>query len=447
MTSNKTLDMSVGNPLKHILLFSAPLFIGTLFQQAYNFVDTLIAAKLSADCLAAIGSTSAIYSLIIAFASGLNGGYALVLSRNFGSKDYQRFRKSIFIMVVLDISITLSISLLALLFLKPFMVLLEIPNVIFNEAYSYILIIVTGLITTIAYNFAASLLRAVGNSKAPLYFLILACLLNIILDLLFTTYIPLGVRGLALATVIAQGLAAFFSCLYIYQNYKEYLPQKEDYHLDKELSNEMLNSGLSMALMYSVFSLGSIIMQRSINQLGTTLINAHTSSRRIYELLFMPISTISSANSIFVSQNYGANKIDRIKKAFNKLLIISFIYCLISFIIAFLFGRQLISLISSSTDEILLTNGQFNLIALSSMFFPLAILIILRTLMQAVGYKIIPVVSSAIELILKILSCLYLIPHLGYRGVAITEPIIWVVCAIFLGLIYLKRGIKQKSLQ
>jgi len=445
MSESKTVDMTVGSPLKHIFLFSLPLFIGTLFQQAYNFVDTLIAARLSASSLAAIGSTSAIYSLIIAFASGLNGGYSLVLSRCFGSKDYKKFSRAVLVMFVLDVVITLILSLLSLSLLKPIMSLLQTPTEIFDQAHTYIFIILAGLITTIMYNFTASLLRAMGNSKTPLYFLIISCLLNVFLDLLFTAYINLDVKGLALATVISQAVSAILGFIYIKRNYNNYLPKKEDYKFNKDLVKEMTNSGLSMALMYSVFSLGSIILQRSINQLGTTLISAHIASRRIYELLLMPISTISSANSIFVSQNYGANKIERIKTTFKQLLIISFIYSLLAFIIALVFGKNLISTIASSSDITLLENGQFNLLALTSMFFPLALLVILRTLMQAVGYKIIPVISSSIELIFKILSCIYLIPKLGYKGVAITEPIIWIACALFLVLVYKREGVREEN--
>ena len=312
------------------------------------------------------------------------------------------------------------------------------PEEIFSQAHRYIMVIVSGMAATIGYNMGAGFMRAVGNSRTPLYFLMFSCGLNVVLDLLFVAVFSLGVEGAAEATVLAQAISAMLCFVYIYRNYQEFLPKRKDWKMKAQRVKEMLLTGLSMGLMLSLFSLGSIILQKGINQLGTQIITAHTASRRIYELLMMPISMVSSATSIFVGQNFGAKKYQRIRKAIQQAIGVSAAYSFLSVILAHVLGGPLVYLLIGTNDPVIMGNATLYLRVCTLFFIPLGVLLVIRNAIQPMGCKISPVLSSAVELLMKIAFCFLVIPRVGYLGVVFTEPVIWTVCAVFLGVIYLR---------
>ena len=437
MATRKSTDMTTGNPIKKILMFAIPLFIGTMFQQVYNLVDTMIAGhNLGDEAVAAIGATSALYAVIIYFASGLNSGYGIFISRAYGEKNLPKLRKAVASMIVLDGVITAVLTAIVLPVLRLLLQVLDTPVDIFEDAYSYIFIIFAGMIVTIAYNMCAGFLQAVGNSRIPLYYIIVSCIVNAGLDWLFIAKLSMGVRGAAYATMIATFIsaAACFVCIAV--KFKELLPSRQDFHLEKDLTLEMLSTGLSMALMGSVFAFGSIILQRAINGLGTTLITAHTASRKAYEFLMMPMLTMATATATFVSQNYGAGKIDRITGTIKKVMGIELVWSVFSFAVAFFGGKTIIRLMLGTTDIDVISNGNLNLTVSTLIFFPLAVLLVMRVSMQSMGYKVFPVISSSIELIVKIIATEVIIPTKGYVAVVATEPVAWVLCAVFLVFVY-----------
>lgn len=430
-------DMTTGNSLKKILKFAIPLFIGTVFQQVYNLVDTMIAGhNLGDSAVAAIGATAALYSVIIYFASGLNSGYGIIIARTYGEKNFAKLRKAFATMIVLDVVITLALTIIVLPLLGYMLRMLETPVDIYAQAYEYIFIIFAGMIATITYNLCAGFLQAIGNSKTPLLFLLISCVINAGLDWVFIVWLKLGVSGAAYATLIATVISAICGIIYIIRRYPEFLPRKNDFRLEKELTREMLTTGLSMALMSSVFAFGSIILQKAINSLGTAIIAAHTGSRKAYEFLMMPMSTIGTATATFTSQNYGAGKTERITAAIKKVLAIELIWSVFSAALSLTAGKALISMILGSNDAQVISNGYMNLTLSTVFFFPLGILLVMRMSMQSMGYKVIPVISSGIELVVKIISSLWFVPRFGYIAVAATEPITWVLCALFLVFIY-----------
>ncbi len=437
MASGRTSDMTTGDSLRKILLFALPLFIGTMFQQVYNLVDTVIAGHILGDsAVAAIGATSALYSVVLYFAVGLNSGYGIIVARSYGKKDIPKLKSAFAAMLTLNVGITALLTATALPLLGKLLRLLDTPEDIFAQAHEYIFIIFAGLIATILYNMCAGFLRAVGNSRTPLYFLILSCGINSLLDWIFIAKLGLGVAGAAYATLIATVVSAVAGFLYIVRTYPDYLPGLADFRPDGELMREMLSTGLSMALMNSVFALGSIILQKAINLLGTALITAHTASRKIYDFLMMPLSTIATATATFTSQNFGAGKMDRITAAIKKVLVIGIAWSLFSAALSITAGKPLIALILGTTDDTVISNGYLNLTLSTLFFFPLCVLLVMRMSMQSMGYKVTPVISSTIELAAKILSSLWFVPRYGYKAVAVTEPITWVLCAVFLVLIY-----------
>ncbi len=430
-------DMTVGDPIRLIIMFAIPLFIGNVFQQIYSIADTVIIGHNLGDTgIASIGVTSSIYSLLINFAAGLNSGYGIIVGQSFGAKNDDKLRKSIATMIMLNLIITTILTIFSLIFLRSFMGMMNVPANIFDDAYSYISIILAGMLVTISYNMFAGIMRAVGNSRTPLYFLILACAINILLDILFITVFGWGVAGAAIATVIAQACSALFSGIYVFSKYRDILPTKKDFRFEKSLVTEMSTTGFSMAMMLCVVDIGTVIYQRAVNGLGETLIVSHTAARRIIGIFGMPLGSIATASSAFVSQNWGANKKDRINGALKQVIILEIVWGIISCIVVFLFGSFIVQMLTGTSNTEIINNAVLS-IRLHSICFPaLGILLALRTTLQAIGYKIAPVISSMFELGIKLVAGVWVIPMFGYIIVCLAEPVIWTVCTIYLGITF-----------
>lgn len=429
----RVLDMTQGNPVKLILAFAIPLFIGNIFQQVYSMVDTMVAGyNLGDNAIAAIGATSSLYGLIIDFASGLNSGCAIVVTQRFGAHDEKKLKVSIAGMMELDAAVTVVLTVLALVFLRPLMRFMNTPDAIFEQAYSYIAVICAGMAATIAYNMFAGILRSFGNSRTSLYFLIISSLLNMGMDLLFIAVLHMGVAGAALATVIAQTVSAVLCGAYVFRNYSELMPNREDFCMDLGLIAELFSNGIAMALMYCVVDLGSVIFQRANNALAETIISAHTASRRIIGIMMQPLATISNASSTFVGQNWGAKKPERIRTALKQVMGMEVAWSLLGCAIVFAFGGTLVRFTTGTSDSVIIDNAVMSL-RWHLVFFPaLGCLLVLRTAMQAMGRRTAPILSSCIELGMKLLSAVFLIPRLGFFGTSITEPITWTVMLLFL---------------
>ncbi len=441
----KTTDMTTGNPIKLILSFSIPLLIGNIFQQIYNITDTMIIGyRLGDMAIASIGATTSIYGLLINFAMGLNNGYGIVVGQTFGAKNQSKLKRAIATMFMLNLAITAILTIFSLLFLRTFMHLMNTPESIFDDAYTYISIILGGMIGTIAYNMFSGLMRALGNSKTPLYFLILSSGINVSLDLLFIIGFDWGITGAATATIIAQSLSAIFCGIYVFRKYRDILPSKEDFKIEMPLLKEMSSTGFAMAMMLCVVDLGTVIYQSSINELGELLIVAHTSARKILGIFMMPLSSIAVANSTFASQNWGAGKKERIGGTLKKVLYIEVGLSLFFIVIVFTFGDTLVRLITGTHDREIINNAVLSLRLHLSCFPALGILFALRTTLQSIGYKVVPVISSSFELGVKLISGIWLIPTFGFISVCLTEPIIWIICAIFLIIAFLRlKPLKQ----
>ena len=447
MKEDKTTDMTNGNPLRLILLFALPLLIGDFFQLVYNTVDTMVAGHFIGErAIAAIGSTGVIFALIMNFTWGLNSGYCIVLSREFGAGRKEQFRKAVAAMIFLNIAISVVFTVAARFAIVPVMQLLKTPQEIFLDASAYIIIIIWGITATGAYNMACGFMNAIGNSRIPLYFLIFSSVLNIILDIVFVVYLKMGIAGCAFATVIAQAVAAILSILYIIKNYRDLLPRHSDFKSGKTLVKEMCTTGLSMALMQSVVGLGTVVLQRAINLLGTELIAAHTASRKLIDILMIPMTTLAVANATFTSQNYGAKKLDRIRTTNKNLLLVELGWSLLSLAVAWFFSRPFAVWLTGTQNEVIISNAALYLKFSTIFFFPLGILFVLRYSMQALGHKVVPVLSSGIEFSMKIVFAFAIVPNLGYWGVIITEPVTWVMCAVTLLIVYATKGHQKENI-
>lgn len=431
-------DMTEGEPIRLILAFAVPLFIGNVFQQIYNVVDTMVAGyNLGDGAIAAIGATTSLYHLVLNLATGLNSGYAIVVTQSFGARDTKRLKQSIAGMLWLNAAAAAIITVLALLFLRPLLRFLNTPEAIFQDAYQYIMVICAGIAATIAYNFFAAVLRALGNSRTPLYFLMISCVLNIALDMLLVAGFHWGVAGAAAATVIAQAISAALGGAYLLRNYRDILPGREDLRTPRALLGDLLSAGTAMGLMYCVVDLGTVIFQRANNSLGEIYIASWTSARRLISIAMQPLGTIANAFSTFVGQNWGAGKKERIRSTLKKVLLMEVGWSLLACAAAYAFGAALIRFTTGTRDPEIIRNAVLSLRCHLTFFPALGMLFCMRTAMQSMGRKLAPIVSSCVEMGMKLLSAAWIIPRFGFPGVCMTEPVTWCLMLLFLAVAWL----------
>ncbi len=428
-------DMIHGPIFKSLVIFAFPLLISNIFQQLYNTVDTMIVGNYLGDIsLAAIGSCTSIYDLLVGFALGIGNGLAIVTARSYGANDKDLLKKSVASSMVIGIAVSVILTIIGMIFLKPLLGLLNTPVEIIDEAYSYISVIVMFIIVMFAYNLCAGLMRAIGNSIMPLVFLIISSLLNIVLDIFFITQLNMGVQGAAVATVISQGVSVVLCIIYIIKKTQILMPEKVHFQKDVNLYKELLGQGFSMGFMSCIVSAGSVILQYGINNLGYLIIAGHTAARKLYMFFNMPFTAMALAISTFVSQNRGADQRDRIKQAMRCAYVYDIVATIIVSIIIFLFGSSLVKMISGSSESVVLDNGTLYLKIVAPFYLILGILMQTRYALQGIGQKLLPLISSVIEFIGKIIFVFVFIPQFQYMAVIFCEPIIW--CVMCIQLVY-----------
>lgn len=435
----KTKDLTQGNVAKLLLFFAFPTLLSNVFQQFYNLADTAIAGHILGDnALVAIGASSTINSLVLSFAWGLNGGFGIIIAQCFGAKDFKKLKKSVAISLSINVLFSLIVCIFGIFMSRPMLQALNTPAARLNEANSYISVILVFIIVPMLYNLEAVILRSLGDSKTPLYFLIFSSVLNIILDYVLIKFTHMGVKGAAVATVLAQLLSVILCFVVILKNFKIIRLKKNDFHFSASLFKNMMSAGMAMAVMNSIFSIGSIIMQGSINALGEDIIAAHLGSRKVAEMFMQPLVTIGTACSTFVGQNYGALKIGRIKASIKYSTIYSLIWSVFTFFILWFFGGQIARLVTGSASQVVFDNTQMYLRVNAPFYFVLGLLFILRFSIQSVDRKMPPIISSSMELASKIAAAYLFIPLWGYLGACIAEPLSWTLGAIYLLFVFKK---------
>ncbi len=426
-----SINMTEGNILKNLIYFAIPVLIGNIFQQLYNVADTAIIGNILGDsALAAVGASAPVYGLLIGFAGGLTNGFAVVIARYFGAGNEREMKKSVALTYILSAVIALVLTVSSLAILHPLMKSLKTPDEIIADTESYMRIIILFSAVTIAYNMLAGMMRAIGNSKAPLYFLIISTFVNIGLDFLFVKGFDMGVSGAVYATVISQGVSVVLCFIYALKKCDILVFQKSELVYDKALLSDLTSTGLSMGLMYAIVSVGSVILQGAVNSFGTSTITAHTAARKIDDIFMLPLGTIALASSTFASQNYGASRTDRVKQGIKCSIIIAEIWSAFSVAVCVLFRRPLIQALTGTIDEAVIFAASKYIVWNISFFFVLGVLLVLRSSLQGIGRKLVPVTGSIVEFLLKILAVAVLAPQLGYFGICICEPIIWAACAV-----------------
>lgn len=419
-------DLVHGSILKSLLIFSIPLMISNAFQQLYNAMDTMIVGHYLGDMsLAAIGSCAAVFELLVGFSLGIGNGLSIVAARSYGAEDEDLLKRSVAGSIVIGVGVTLILILISRIFLYPLLELLGTPDNIIDEAYSYISLIALFVGIMFTYNLLAGLLRAIGNSIMPLVFLVISSVLNVCLDILFITYFQMGIRGTAVATVIAQGVSALLCLFYILQCCPILIPERGHFHVGSRLYKELLGQGLSMGLMTGIVSTGTVILQAGINNFGYLIIAGHTSARKIHSFCLMPFATLGLALSTFVSQNRGAGQRERVRKGVRYANILAICWGMILAILLFFAAEFMVGLLSGSSEPVVLENGARYLRINGPCYIVLGLLLNMRNSLQGLGSKLIPLISSIIEFVGKILFVILIIPRLDYFGVIICEPVIW----------------------
>lgn len=421
--------MTEGRPLKLLLAFSIPLFFGNVFQQFYAMVDSIVVGRfVGVEALAAVGAVGGFSFMVVGFASGLTQGFSVMISQRYGAKDMDGMRKVYAQSILCATFITIIISLLFFFLSMPLLRLINTPENIIYMANDYISIIYAFLITAVFYNLFSSMLRAVGDSKSPVLFLILSSVLNIVLDLFFVIVIPLSVKGVAIATVIAQGISALVSWLYIYKKFPSFRCRRNDWKLDKVICTNLLRIGLPGAIQFSITAIGVIIVQAVLNAFGSDTIAAYSVGVKIETLITQFFVAIGMAISTFAGQNLGAGKIDRIKKGFITATWVSICYSILAMAITYIFSRPLcyIFVDSNSVNPTVINQAVEYTNIICNFYIPLGFIYVFRTGAQGLGSGKIPMANAIIELSLRIIACLTLPKWLGYLGVCLTSPAAWV---------------------
>lgn len=434
-----TKNMTTGNPVKLILIFSIPLLIGNIFQQFYSMVDTVIVGRyLGVDALAAVGSTTSFGFLVNGFVMGMTSGLAVLTAQKFGAKDEVGLRKSVASSLILSLITAVIFTVISILSARPILKLMNTPENIIDDAVTYIVIIYAGIIATVCYNIIASILRALGDSRTPLYFLIISSVLNIVLDLVFIINFSMGVGGAAYATIISQGISGILCFIYAYKKYKNLRLKKADFKVDKSYYTTHLKISIPIALQFSITAVGIMIVQSALNIFGSVVIASYTAASKVLQIVMQPAITFGVTMATFCAQNLGANNYKRIKEGVKKGAYISIISSIIAALILVLGGKFFVGIFIENPDAEILAYAQevFNYSAL--FFIPLGLIFIYRNALQGMGQSFVPMMAGVYELGARSLVAFTLPKFIGFTGICLSDPIAWIAACLPLAYTYFK---------
>ena len=431
-----TTDLTVGKPLFQILRFALPLVLGTLFQQLYSFADTVIVGRcLGTDALGAVGTTYSLNFLILGFVQGACVGFGIPVAETFGAKDKGGLRKYLFNGALLCVVLSVVFTLFTTLMAGPLLQLIHTPEELYADAALYIRIIFLGIPATVLYNYASSVLRAMGDSQHPFYFLLAASVLNIGLDYLLIVSMGMGVDGAALATVLSQllsgGLCAFWFFTRTAKQ-EELTFRGQSSLLSAGHCKRLAYIGFPMGFEYSVSAIGAVIMQDAINLLGSTAVAAQTAGEKIRQMFTLPMESVGMAMATYVGQNHGAHRTDRIKQGIKDGCMIQLTYCVAAWVVIFFVKPYAVGLVLGDADPAV-TAGAIQYLAIMSMLFCFhGLLMIFRNTLQGLGYSVQAIISGVGELIGRSLGGLLAVKTgLGYVGICLSNPFAWGLAMLY----------------
>lgn len=433
MASNTTKDMTSGSTMKLILGFAVPLLMGMLFQQVYSLVDTIIVGRfLGVSALAAVGATGSINFLIVGFCQGICNGFALPVAQRFGAKDYDGLRKYVGNSAVLSIIFGGAITLITVIACRPILELMQTPADIIDLSYHYIVVIFAGIPAIMLYNILSAYLRSLGDSITPVIFLVLSAGLNIGLDLLFIVTFHWGVFGAAFATVFSQAVSGILCLILIIKKFDLLHLKREDWKLDWGYSRYLLIMGLPMGLQYSITAIGSVILQASVNTLGSTAVASMTAGSRISMFVVCPFDALGSTMATFGGQNVGAGRLDRLGRGLRSAVILGAIYSALILVVLIFFGRDLILLFVSAKEAAVIAQAKQFLVTNAAFYLMLALVNIVRFLIQGMGFSGFAVFAGVFEMVARTLVGLVFVPIFGFTAACSANPLAWIFADCFL---------------
>lgn len=428
-----TRDLTEGNPFSLILGFSIPVLFGFLFQQFYNIVDTAIVGKfLGKEALAAVGVTGSVNFLVIGFCMGVCNGFAIPIAQKFGAKDFSLMRKFVMSAAYLSILFAVVLTVLTVVFCRPLLVLMKTPENILDGAASYIGVIFAGIPVIFLYNLTAGIIRSLGDSKTPLYFLILASVLNIVLDVVFITVFAWGVTGAAVATVISQGISGLLCLFYMSRKFEVLRMSKEDKQIHSQLFPVLCGQGVPMGLQYSITAIGSVILQASVNTLGSDAVASVTAGSKLGMFIVSPYDALGTTMSTWGGQNAGAGKYPRLKQGLLVSCAIGFVYSIFAFVVMLLFGNVLSRIFINANETLVLAQSHQFLVLNAAFYFPLALVNIVRFLIQGMGFSRFAILAGVFEMVARTLVGVVFVPIFGYSAACLASPAAWVFADCFL---------------
>ena len=430
-------DMTSGSPAKMIFHFTLPIFIGNVFQQFYSMADTVIVGKfIGTKALAAVGSTGTIMFLINGFVLGMTAGFTVLTAQKFGAGDMKAMRQTVGSAALLGIIMSVILTVVGMLGMRPLLTFMQTPDDIFRDAYAYIMVICAGIGAQMLYNLLSSVLRALGNSKVPLYFLVLAALLNIVLDMVFIIVFHMGAAGAAWATIVSQGISGLLCLVYIVKAVPVLHLQKEDWKPNLRLLKIQLSVGLPMALQYSITAIGTMMVQTALNLLGSTQVAAFTAASKIEQVVTQAYVAMGTTMATYCAQNMGAGKIRRIRQGFKAITIMGIIYSVIVAAVIMTVGKYMTYLFLSGDLTEIMQSVDIYLKCAGAFFIPLTVVNVYRNGIQGMGYGLLPMMAGVAELIGRGVVAILATRQKSYVGACMASPAAWVLAGGLLLMMY-----------
>ena len=431
MNKQKTNDMTVGNPVRLIIQFMIPMFLGNIFQQFYNIVDSIVAGQfIGVDALAAIGSTGSLMFFVTGWLNGLSSGFAIIVAQMFGAKKYDDMRHFVAMSIYLMFGFAAAMTIGFLVFNVPILRLMNSPADLMGDVAGYMGIIYAGLLVTAAYNTLAAFLRALGDSKSPLYFLIISAGINVVLDIVLIRFAGMGVEGCAYATVIAQGVSAICCLVYIKKKYPILHLEKKNFELRKGSMSKLMILGIPMGLQFSITAIGTIIVQGAVNIYGSVYMAGFSAAGKIQNIIATVFVAFGATMATYVGQNRGAGKMDRVKAGMKYTQIMVLIWSVITMIIMFFFGKYMTWLFidKSQTDVINVSVTYFHTVFWAYPF--LGSIFLYRNGLQGLGYGLVPMLGGVFELAARSAIVMFIAGKTSFAGVCLADPAAWIAALI-----------------
>lgn len=426
-------DMTQGSPMRLILGFAVPLLFGLLFQQFYSMVDTIIVGHyLGVEALASVGATGSVNFLIIGFCMGVCNGFAIPVAQEFGARHEGNLRKYVANCVWLSAIFAVVMTIAVVALCRPILQAMRTPANIIDGSYNYIVIIFLGIPITYLYNMTAAILRSLGDSRTPVIFLVMAAILNIFLDLLCIIVFPMGVAGAAVATVASQAVAGLCCLVFMYKKFTILKMSGEEWKWNPQFVGKLCNMGIPMGLQYSITAIGSVVLQSAVNSIGSDAVAAVTAGGKLSMLLMCPFDAMGSTMATYGGQNVGAGKLDRVDGGLKSCVLLGAIYSVIAALIVYTVGRPMLLLFLDAGETAILDNAYVFIRVNVLFYFFLALVNIVRFLIQGMGFSKLAVFAGAFEMIARGLMGFALVPFFGFRAVCFANPLAWVFADIFL---------------